>query len=80
MGVELPISIALSVCQQARDQGRVLGIVYRVIATHLIKSSGHTRTTALPDNVCSLIFLTFLGEVANLEFPAILGSEVNPEA
>jgi hypothetical protein len=26
--------------------GRVLGMVYRVIATHLIKSAGHTHTTA----------------------------------
>ncbi|ASO73219.1 hypothetical protein Aba7804_20660 (plasmid) [Acinetobacter baumannii] len=46
MGVELPVSAAFPVCQPARDHGWVLGIVYRVIATHLVKKAGHTHQVA----------------------------------
>ncbi len=33
-------------CEQLAVMGKVLGIVYRVIATHLIRKAGYTRTTA----------------------------------
>jgi len=34
----------------------------------------------LPENAYGLIFLTFLREVVNQEFPAILAAKVNSEA
>jgi hypothetical protein len=47
MGVELSVSVAFPVRQPPGDQaGRVLGIVYRTIATHLIKKAGFTKKTA----------------------------------
>ena len=49
MGVELSVSLAFPVRQFASRpaiMGRVLGIVYCVIATHLIKKAGFTRKVA----------------------------------
>jgi hypothetical protein len=41
---------------------------------------GHGVKGVLPENAYSLIFLMFFGEVVNLEFPAILAAEGNPDA
>ena len=43
MGAELPISVAILVGSRPSIMGRVLGIVYRCIATHLIKKSGYPQ-------------------------------------
>ncbi len=41
-----PFQLRFLFASRPEIMGRVLGIVYRVIATHLIKSAGHTHTTA----------------------------------
>ncbi len=43
MGVVPSPSIAFPVCRSSADLGKVLGIVYRCIATHLIRKAGCTR-------------------------------------
>ncbi len=45
MGVEFSVPTALSI-RQPEVMGRVLGIVYRVIATHLVTSAGFARDQA----------------------------------
>ena len=44
--LSFPFQLRFLFASRPEIMGRVLGMVYRVIATHLIKSAGHTHTTA----------------------------------
>jgi hypothetical protein len=44
--LSFPFPLRFLFASQPKIMGRVLGIVYRVIATHLIRKSGHTHRTA----------------------------------
>lgn len=44
MGIELPFSTEIFVCQLSLDHGK--NIVYRTLATHIIKKAGYTKQTA----------------------------------
>ncbi len=46
MGAQLPFSVGLFVCQPTAIMCHVLGIVYLIIATHLIKKADFTKMTA----------------------------------
>ena len=47
MGVEFLVPVALPVCQPARDRGAGAGaVVYRVIATRLVRKAGYTHNMA----------------------------------
>jgi hypothetical protein len=46
VGAECAVSTAVPVCQQPQGHDRVLGIVYRAIATHLAHKAGFTATMA----------------------------------
>ncbi len=41
-----PWSSSLLFASQPTVMGKVLGIIYRTIATHLIRKAGYTKTTA----------------------------------
>jgi hypothetical protein len=60
--------------------GRVLGIVYRVIATHLIKKAGHDHATA---RTGAVTLIQRFGSALNLNIhcwgiPSPTGSPWNP--
>ncbi len=44
--LSVPFSLRLLFASQPTVMGKVLGIVYRAITTHLIRKAGYTRTTA----------------------------------
>jgi|TARA_B110001454_G_scaffold150509_2_gene139844 hypothetical protein len=46
VGTQPPIPVAFSVGKSSAITGQVLGIVYRVISTHLVKKAGYSKKTA----------------------------------
>ena len=65
--LSFPLQLRSLFASRPEIMGRVLGIVYRVIATHLIKKSGHTHRTAQTDAVT---LIQLFGSALNLVPPA----------
>jgi hypothetical protein len=64
--LSFPFPLRFLFASRPEIMGRALGIVYRVIATHLIKRAGHTHTTA---RTGAVTLIQRFGGALNLNMP-----------
>ena len=64
--LSFPFQLRFLFASRPEIMGRVLGIVYRVIATHLIKKAGHTHKTA---RTGAVTLIQRFGSALNLNMP-----------
>ena len=64
MDSTVPFPLRFLFASQPAVMGKVLGIVYRTIATHLIQKAGYTRTTA---NTGAVTLIQCFGSALGLE-------------
>ena len=62
-GYQLSFSTALFVCPYPKVMSQVLAIVYRTIATHLVKKAGLTHKTAKTGGIT--LILSFMGRYSS---------------